>query len=236
MILCIDCGNTRLKWGLHAKGTWQASSHLALDEIHRLGETLGVRPVRTLACNVAGPAIRQSVEQTLGAPVEWIRARKSQCGVVSRYDDPEQLGADRWAALIGARSLHKGPCLVICSGTATTIDVLDSSGIFEGGLILPGLDLMHAALARRTAQLEPDVGSSVDLPRNTRDAITSGTIHATLGAVDRMFRRYAGRDDALCLLSGGAAPRLEPDLKLPYRRIDTLVLEGLARIAEAPVE
>lgn len=235
MILCIDCGNTRLKWGLYRRGTWQATGHLALEEVNRLADVLpGPPPARIVACNVAGPAISAAVERSVARPVEWIVARASQCGVVNRYELPDKLGADRWAALIGARALHQGACLVVCSGTATTIDLLDAAGVFQGGLILPGLDLMHAALAGRTAQLDATIGHSADLPRNTRDAITSGTIHATLGAMERMFRLIAMENGAICMLSGGAATRLEALLTLPWRRIDTLVLEGLARIAAGP--
>ena len=57
------------------------------------------------------------------------------------------------AALVGARASVSGACVVVCAGTATTIDVLSADGEFRGGLILPGFDLMRAALANNTAQL-----------------------------------------------------------------------------------
>jgi type III pantothenate kinase len=235
MMLCIDCGNTRLKWGLREQGNWEATGHLRLDEASRLADVLGgLVPQRIVACNVAGSSVRESVERSLQRQPEWVSARDQQCGVTNRYDTPTQLGADRWAALIGARAVHPGPCLVICAGTATTIDVLDGDGVFQGGLILPGLDMMHTALASRTAQLESVVGNCVALPRNTRDAITSGTIHATLGAMEHMFRHVAGRPGAICLLSGGAADRIESAMTLKWQRIEHLVLEGLACIAETP--
>jgi hypothetical protein len=84
----------------------------------------------------------------------WAKSQSAQHGVRNLYErPPEQLGADRWAALIGARALLGSTCLVVCAGTATTIDRLDASGLFRGGLILPGYDLMRAALAANTAQL-----------------------------------------------------------------------------------
>jgi type III pantothenate kinase len=118
------------------------------------------------------------------------------------------------------------------SGTATTVDVLDREGRFHGGLILPGLALMREALATRTADLPAMSGEYRELPRNTFDAIASGCLQATAGAIERLFRPFAGEPDALCLLSGGAAPTLVPHLALPLRTVDNLVLEGLARIAE----
>lgn len=235
MILCIDCGNTRLKWGLRRDGSWHATGSLSPHQIDQLGVVAaGAALSRVVACNVAGDEIRAAVERVLPLKPEWIQARPRQGGVTNRYDPPAQLGADRWAALMGAQALHRGPKLVVCAGTATTIDLLDRQGVFEGGLILPGLDLMRASLAERTARLAPDEGNYADLPRNTRDAITSGALHATLGAIERMYRRIADQNDAICLLAGGAAVRLETVLELPFRRVDTLVLDGLAGIVESP--
>jgi type III pantothenate kinase len=151
--------------------------------------------------------------------------------VINAYDDPARLGADRWAALIGARGWHAGPALVVMAGTATTIDVLDAAGRFRGGLILPGLDLMRQALARNTAGLPQASGTYRDLPTNTDDAIESGILMATLGAIERMAARACRpvSADFCVLLSGGAADLLAPHIELPLMRIDNLVLEGLAR-------
>jgi type III pantothenate kinase len=152
--------------------------------------------------------------------------------VRNAYERPEQLGADRWAALIGARSLHPGSTLVVMAGTATTVDLLDGQGLFRGGLILPGLDLMRRSLARNTAQLDLLPGEFRDTPTNTADAIFSGCLSAQAGAVERMFQHIAAEPDALCLLSGGAALHLLPLLRIPVRPVENLVLEGLARIGQ----
>lgn len=234
MILCLDCGNTRIKWGLCAHGDWLAHGAVAtrtpadlLDALAAYGE-----PVQIVACNVAGADVKVVLEAAFSMPIQWNAAQPEQCGVRNGYEVPLQLGADRWAALIGARNLHEGPCLVVSAGTATTVDVLDADGQFRGGLILPGLDLMRAALAGNTAQLPADSGVFADLPRKTVDAIASGAINATLGAIERMFRQLKG-EGATCLLTGGAAPRLLPHLPLPVRHEPLLVLEGLACVASS---
>ncbi|MDD5250158.1 MAG: type III pantothenate kinase [Rhodocyclaceae bacterium] len=233
-ILCIDCGNTRLKWGLREGGAWLAQDVLPLADGGRLADVLPRLPTRIVACNVAGAAVGAAIAALgahLGVPLSWLRAQASQCGISNRYDHPAQLGADRWAALIGARGVHGGACLVVNAGTATTVDVLDGDGVFQGGLILPGLALMRAALAGNTAGLPLAQGEFRDLPRNTDDAIVSGCLVATLGAVERMFRHIAAVPQALCLLSGGAAGSLVGALAIPHREFPNLVLEGLARIA-----
>lgn len=237
MILCIDCGNTRLKWGLREGGAWLAQGALPLAEAESLDEVLPQRPSRAIACNVAGPAVAQAVVLAagrLGAPLDWIHAHAEQCGVRNGYEHPQQLGADRWAALIGARALHDGPVLVVVCGTATTIDVLEADGRHQGGLILPGLSMMRESLAAGTAGLPTAAGEWRDpltnIATNTLDAIASGCLAATLGAIERMFREIG---DRLVLLSGGAAAAVSPRLALPHRVAENLVLEGLARVAEA---
>ena len=234
MILCLDCGNTRLKWGLHDNGHWLCTGAVTNEEIPGLRAVLPTASAidRVIGSNVAGESTQQSITQALAATPEWITARERQCGVTNLYTNPAQLGPDRWAALVGARALHDGACLVICAGTATTIDVLDADGAFQGGLILPGLDMMRHSLADNTARLEPVPGEFKSLPRNSRDAISSGTIHATLGAAERMFQHIATQRGAICLFSGGAARQLEEKSALPFRRIELLVLEGIAHIAE----
>lgn len=235
-LLCVDCGNTRLKWGLHSGDRWIAQGALPVAEAEAVDETLPGKPTRIVACNVAGPAVAQALVLAAGrlaAPLAWVHAHAAQCGVTSRYEHPERLGADRWAALIGARHLHGGPCVVVNAGTATTVDLLSGEGVFEGGLILPGLSMMRAALAANTASLPHASGRFHELPKNTDDAIVSGAIAATLGAIERLYRNIAQEPGAACLLSGGAAAELAPHLSLPHRVVDNLVLEGLAVYAAA---
>jgi type III pantothenate kinase len=86
---------------------------------------------------------------------------------------------------------------------------------------------MRASLAGNTADLPHAAGHYRARPTNTDDAIVSGAIDATLGAIERLHATLG--DDALCLLSGGAAAELAPHMNLPCRRVDNLVLEGLAR-------
>ena len=233
MILCLDAGNSRLKCGLHDGRGWRmqgASGYQAFDD---LVAELPERPTRIVACNVAGEAIRQRIDalaDKMGLPLDWLTSSAAACGVTNGYDTPAQLGADRWAALIAARALHAGPSVVVMAGTATTIDALDGHGLFRGGVILPGLFLMRAALARNTADLPEAAGHYRPQPTNTDDAIVSGAIHATLGAVERL--RATLDREALCLLSGGAAAELAPHMHPPCRPIDNLVLEGLARYGQ----
>ena len=241
MILLLDAGNTRLKWGLRQGGAWLAQGAL---ERERIGELLRVLPAgtrleRILFCNVAGAEVAAAVAQalaTVSPGLETFVSTPSRAGVRNGYERPAQLGADRWAALIGAWGLVGDSCLVVTAGTALTVDVLEhdrdgGGGIFRGGLILPGFDLMRGALASKTAQLPLAAGRFAELPGNTDDAIVSGCLHALAGAVERLGRQLP--PGTPWLLSGGGADLLLPHLGGNLRRVDNLVLEGLARVVEA---
>ncbi len=239
-LLAIDVGNTRVKAGWFAKGALVSTEAWNTADVVRIFAS--DVPDRVIASNVAGPHIgAQIMEQCAlnGVALHMIRSLPAQCGVINGYRDPGQLGTDRWAALIAARAAGAGAKLMVVAGTATTIDMLHADGRFLGGLILPGIRLMRASLNRGTAQLPDDEGAMVRLPASTPEAINSGALQATLGAVDRMrdvLKVESGVDPVL-LLSGGAAPALLPHLQSEYSPgsiewHEHLVLQGLARIAE----
>jgi len=238
-MIAIDAGNTRIKWGIHDGAAWLEQGALPTGEVSQLAEVSAGWPdnSRVVACNVAGEAVGATISAALtsrfGAPC-WLRSSAQCCGVRNAYEQPERLGADRWAALIGARAQTISACLVVCVGTATTVDWLAADGEFRGGLILPGVDLMRASLARNTAQLPLAEGEFRCAPRNTNDAIVSGCLHAQLGAIERMYAKLAAEPGALCLLTGGAAPSLVPHLRIPFLQVENLILDGLVRFGAAP--
>jgi type III pantothenate kinase len=235
MIVALDVGNSRIKWGVRDGAAWTARGDLPTEEAARLAEVAGGWPrgACVVACCVAGPAVEAIVEAGVagaGHRLHWVRSGEpSAHGVKNGYERPERLGSDRWALLVGARARTAGACLVVSAGTATTIDWLDAAGNFRGGLILPGVRLMCAVLASNTAQLPYAEGEYRDEPRNTMDAIVSGGLHAQAGAIERMFARVCREGEAVCLLTGGAAYRIAPCLAIPYRLEETLVLDGLLR-------
>lgn len=234
MIVAIDAGNTRIKWGAHDGSTWVAQGALPTAEAASLAGLAAGWPdaARIVACNVAGEVVGDAIGAALAprfAPPLWLRSSAGVCGVRNAYEQPDQLGADRWAALIGARGLTTSACLVVCAGTATTVDWLDAGGDFRGGLILPGVDLMRASLARNTAQLPLAEGEFNCAPRTTMDAIVSGCLHAQIGAIERMFCALADQTGAICLLTGGAAQRIAPYLNIPCQQVENLILDGLVR-------
>ena len=239
MILAVDAGNSRIKWALHDRSAFVHEGWVARADLGLLEQAWANLPSAEaiVVANVAGEAVRAGLQKLFArwkAEPRWVNATVAQCGVVSRYDNPSQLGADRWAALIGARQLVSGSCLVVNAGTAMTVDALSAQGEFLGGIIVPGFELMHEALASNTAGLSPERGSFASFPRSTRDAITSGAIQALCGAVERMRAAMVadGHGEPSLLIGGGAAAVVAQRLGRPIRFADKLVLEGLVRIAQ----
>jgi len=244
MNLAIDAGNSRVKWGWHDGSAWTSVASVSLIEFAASSDHINPfsvtheNPSRIVISNVAGEGAQQLLinwTSIFDAPPEWVHGEAERCGVRSRYERPEQLGPDRWAALIAARALQPGPCLVVNAGTATTVDALSPDGEFLGGLILPGIELMRFVLHEHTGRLPMQEGHFRELPRNTLDAIESGCRHAQAGAVERIYRVFRDVElNPLCIVSGGAGRTLVDQLSMPRRYVENLVLDGLARIALAP--
>lgn len=247
--LLVDIGNTFVKWGRYtvvanapAQPNCLDSGHALLEEIPALAAQLRKHPVpeRIVISNVAGTRVRATMLRLLeiwpdAPPPYWVIPKDEQCGVKNGYRNPAQLGSDRWAAMIGARALHGGRAvLVVCCGTATTVDMLTAQGRFAGGCIMPGVGTMLRSLHEKTAALPDADGVYTTYPIQTVDAIVSGCQHAQAGAVERIYDLYR-RDhaDLLCLVSGGAAKALTPHLAIVFRYHDNLVLEGLYCISQA---
>ena len=245
LVLAIDVGNSRIKWGLHGPRGWQLRGITPNSEIGALAvrdwHSLP-RPTRVVGVNVAGEPTRVRLEAQLArwrVVPEWLIAGESACGVKNGYARPAQLGADRWASLVAAwrrstaTDLFPPACVVVNAGTAVTIDALDANGVFHGGLILPGMRLMLEALAEKTAGLKIVPGTFQPFPDNTADAVYSGAVQAICGAIELMRRRIESNPaNVRCYIAGGAAPEIALHLRPPVEVVDSLVLEGVLALAE----
>ncbi|WP_435628424.1 type III pantothenate kinase [Candidatus Ferrigenium straubiae] len=234
MRLLIDVGNTRIKWAVAEGQAWLSSGVLPVEQAaglpHQFAGLQGIRQV--WVSNVAGDEVAQHIRAACApAQPRFIAAQEAQCGVRNGYSSPAQLGSDRWAALIAAWHLVNGACLVVNSGTATTVDALSAQGEFIGGLILPGVELMQRSLCGATAQLQAAQGEYAPFPLNTADALYSGALQASCGAIERQHALLGGNAVPV-VLSGGAALVLRDRLNAPLRIVDNLVLQGLLLIAQ----
>ena len=248
-LLALDVGNTRLKWAQY-ESTAPGAQLLAqgavfLENIDKLaeGDWSDISPPsKILGCIVAGDAIKRRVVEQLElwdlAP-HWVISSPQEAGVTNGYEHPARLGADRWVAIIGARHrlLRRGiskPCIVVMVGTAVTVEAIDASGKFLGGIILPGHGIMLRALESGTAGLHVPTGEVTDFPTNTSDALTSGGTFAIAGAVQRMVDNVTRRcaEAPVCIMTGGAGWKMAPSMSVEVELVESLIFDGLLEIAQ----
>ncbi|MDP2805987.1 MAG: type III pantothenate kinase [Gallionellaceae bacterium] len=233
-MLLFDVGNSRCKWAYVVGDKVAHRGAVGNIDWSAMMNELAALPMssRVLASNVAGDKISQRLRDVYPS-AHFVTAQTEQCGVKNLYDTPSQLGSDRWAALIAAWHKTQRACLVVNCGTATTIDALSAQGEFIGGVILPGMTLMQQSLLQGTAQLVEIAGSVQNFPHNTADAIQSGLLRATVGAIEHQYKLLARDEVAICVLSGGAALHIKSYLNMPVQLEESLVLDGLQIIGES---
>ncbi len=193
------------------------------------------QPASVWISSVAGEKVNAEVSRWIRRnwmiESEFIVSRRVQAGVVNGYREPEQLGVDRWMALLAGRAISHQPCLIVDCGTATTIDAMDAEGRHLGGLIIPGLDMMKESLLGGTAISRYEEAESIDfVATDTASAILSGGINATKSLINEMRDRLSKKLDqpVLSLLTGGAAGQLLDGVLMPKRHEPNLVLNGVA--------
>ena len=246
MRLLLDLGNTRMKWAVQAPGAPDFIARGAvLHEAESIADQwpLAQPPDAVWLCSVTDPLrtdiVAQAVGRSWGIPVHRIASQSAGFGVRSAYGDPQCLGADRWAALVGARSLESGPVCILDLGTALTGDLLAADGTHLGGIIAPGRQLLRRSLRSGTAQVVADapapevVDGNEGLGRTTDDCVAWGVTHSVIGCCARIVAIAHSRlgADVAVLLTGGDASWAQPLLPFASRIEPDLVLRGLAVIA-----
>lgn len=248
MRLLLDIGNTRIKWGRFVDGRIQEpgeSLHRggAFSESLRFIDQIDHVPDSVLAANVAGvaagEAITAAIQKKFSLPVVFAAAEESQDSLRNGYRDFQQLGVDRWLAMLAARRLHTLPLCIVDAGTAITVDLVDATGLHLGGLIAPGLALMEESLYRDTGEIQiaaaptvfPDDAMDHWPARDTTAAVRLGGRAATVGMIAHSMQWLKNHHgSAKLVLTGGSAQQLLPFLDESVDVQPMLVLEGLALV------
>ena len=258
--LLLDAGNTRLKWAI-----WDANPNSQLDKcarLHNIGECryscdallthLNVLWSslpdidNVLLANVADTAIESVIQcyisKRWGLKLKIMSTPGEGNGIKNGYSRSQQLGVDRWAAMLGGWNARPvaGPLWVVDCGTAVTIDFVDMTGQHQGGLILPGLAMMTDQLTGVTHKMSAVADSSSEqnksaavigsLAQDTDAAVRSGVYTSLVSAIDRSVHDLQG--ESILMITGGDGASLYPLLKGDWVYRPQLVLEGMAIYAE----
>ncbi len=241
MKLLVDIGNSRIKWALFDGE--HLSSNDAFPRTKTGMKTAFKKHWNTLSdiealyvSNVAGDKIAEQLadwsEKKWQLTPTFVQSEAENFGVRNGYDKPEQLGVDRWLTLIAAHQLNPKSisCIIDC-GTAITIDLIDN-GQHQGGLILPGLQLMQSSLISNTEGIEPtkpDPSTLQRLPTNTLHAVQAGAFYTITASLNQLVDDLDADSDTEIhyLITGGDAEKLLPLLPDYMEYFPHLVLGGL---------
>ncbi|MET0154605.1 MAG: type III pantothenate kinase [Rickettsiales bacterium] len=228
MLLAIDVGNTNSVFAVMERdGTIRSQWRLATDVARTadayafstawfLGQKhldLSAIDAACIAC-VAPAALRplrffiEKYLPNVSAPLV-VGADLMPSGPIA-VDYPEEVGADRLANAEAATRLYPNrACVVIDFGTATTFDVIDGKGVYQGGVIVPGVETAMHSLRGAAAKL-PDAGfarPSRVVGKNTLGALTSGMFYGYLSMAEGLVARIRDemREDFLVVATGGLA-------------------------------
>lgn len=251
--IAIDIGNSRIKFGLltiagQTTGFPELDDSFFVkhgDEIpwQRIEEWVldaGLESGEIAVSSVNPPALEELMHDWSGKtlPQPTVIDRASQLDLVTRVDDPNRVGIDRLLnGVAGNRIREQGrPLMILTSGTAGTMDLLDPDGAFVGGSIFSGLEMTARSLHDYTAQLPlltvEELRSDFPSPlgKNTRDAMHAGIFWGHVGAVKELILRMSDpfQEAPRLIVTGGAARMLVPHLPAHTLWIPHLVLYGLA--------
>ncbi|HJO38835.1 MAG: type III pantothenate kinase [Vicinamibacterales bacterium] len=257
MLLAIDVGNTNVTLGVFDGETLTQSWRLAsLKE--RTADELGILvsdlfQARGLDKASIGGVVVASVVPALTGPVSEMIARyfdrevvvvdpAADTGMPVRYDQPDEVGADRLVNGIAAYErfgrMQGIPVIIVDFGTATTFDCISARGEYLGGVICPGVQISADALFQRAARLpRVDVRKPERvIGRTTVGSMQSGLFYGYVAMVEGMVARIRaelegdGTGSACCVATGGMAGVVAAETSVIEAVEPELTLQGLQMV------
>lgn len=249
MLLAIDIGNTNIVLGVYDEeqliACWRAATRAERTTDEHAVLLANFFAQRDLSFSAMDGCILSSVvppltpvfvdlgERYLGT-MPLVVGGGIKTGVRIRYDNPQEVGADRVVNALAAKRLYGTPIVVVDFGTATTFDCVSAEGDYLGGAIAPGIGISVEALFRHTARL-PRIELALP-PRaigtNTVASMQSGVLYGYVGLVEglvsRLKKELGGR--VRVIATGGMAGVIARQTPVIEAVNPDLTLEGLRLI------
>lgn len=220
-----DRGRTADEYGLLVQGLLDYSG-LSIASINAIAICCVVPPLT--------PILEQMCRDCFGRQPLTV-GPGIRTGLVIRYDNPKEVGADRVVLAIAAYAKYGGPCIVVDFSTATIFDYISKDGEYLGGVIAPGLEISADALFRFASKLpriELTRPKSV-LGRNTVACMQAGILFGSAGQVDEICTRLMKENGrAVVVATGETVDLIAPECKTVEHVDPWLTLEGLRLISE----
>ncbi|NLY20175.1 MAG: type III pantothenate kinase [Tissierellia bacterium] len=252
MLLAIDVGNTNIVFGLFDGDDLVGNWRVATDK-NKTSDEYGIVFANILKYNnmnekdinsIIISSVVPPLMLTLSNMVKMyfnveplIIGPGVKTGMNIKYDNPKEVGADRIVNAVAGYEKYGGPLIIIDMGTAITFCYISEKGDYEGGLILPGINISAEALFQRTAKLPKVeiVKPKSVVGKTTVESIQSGLYHGYVGIIDHIIEEIA-KDENIdteklkVVSTGGLAKIFTEDSKYVNIVDELLTLEGLKRI------
>ena len=249
MLLAIDCGNTNTVFSIWDGARFAATWRIATDH-RRTGDEYFVWLSSLMMLTKTEAQISKVIiSSTVPRVVFNLRVLcsryfdcrplvvgKPECKlpVAPRVDAGTTVGPDRLVNTVGGFDRHGGDLIIVDFGTATTFDVVDSDGAYVGGVIAPGVNLSHEALASAAAALPHiDIAKpSRAIGTNTVACMQSGVYWGYVGLIEGIVREVRRERDrpTKVIATGGLASIFAQGTELFHSIEDDLTMHGLVLI------
>lgn len=248
MLLAVDIGNSTIAVGLFdPRGALLFLSSLDADrrktadqlcvDFMNLFQLYGFRAQEArdaILCSVVPPlnmAAEAALKRLLGKPPMTV-GPGIKTGLDIRLAVQSQVGADIVADAVAALEQFAPPIITVDMGTATTVGVISEGRTYEGGLLLPGVNLSLEALSRQAAQL-PSISlqdPKALIGKTTEECMRAGIVYGTAAMLDGLIERigavFPGKQ-VHTVATGGAAPLILRHCRSFIHYDKTLLMKGL---------
>jgi len=149
----------------------------------------------------------------------------------------KQIGSDRIANAVGVYKKYKCNCIVLDFGTATTFDVVTKEGIYNGGIIAPGINLSLKSLVKSADQIPPFIlkVQKKIIGKNTIEALRSGFYWGYLGLINNIIFKIEKetKKKYKIIFTGGFANLFKASLIRPFSVDKNITIKGIIEIFKA---
>ena len=238
--LLLDLGNTRIKASVYKNQKIQARKSFDYENL-----TIFFEYIEQLTKNYYEAVISNVKEKKyLKMVLNFLEKKKitfrviepkiSSCGLSNRYNNPKELGSDRWCAAIGAFSLKRNSNIMIVHlGTTIVIDIVDENGYFQGGSIAPGYKLLLNSLKIGTNNLNDINDGQYEFPaKGTKNSVFTGIINSIYGQINIAYEilKKMQNSKVEVILTGGDAYKIKEQFNPDFSIIEDLIFLGMLEI------
>ena len=146
----------------------------------------------------------------------------------------KQVGSDRIANSVGVYKKYKANCIVLDFGTATTFDVVTKNGIYNGGIIAPGINLSMKSLTSSADQIPPFhiKKQKKIIGKSTLEALSSGFYWGYLGLINNIIQKIENetKKKYKIIFTGGFADLFKTSIARPFEIDKNITINGIIEI------